>query len=82
MTDAPYKVERPKMKPLPLTTRRRRKASEALLSAKIAIEEVIQRINARQKVAAIKVKGLNAEARMTIRKTKTKWTAAIKLLQL
>jgi hypothetical protein len=46
MTDIPYKVEKLKMKPLLLMTRRKRKASEATLSAKIATRKVIQRTNA------------------------------------
>jgi hypothetical protein len=46
MTSTPYKAERLKTKPLPLMTRRKRKAKEAMLSAKIAIREVIQNTNA------------------------------------
>jgi hypothetical protein len=57
ITDAPYKVERLKIKPLPLMTKRKRKAKEAILSAKIATRKVIQKTNAGQKVVAMKVEG-------------------------
>jgi hypothetical protein len=65
MTDIPCKVERLKTKPLPLMPRRKRRARDA----KIAIKRVIPKINAGQRVVAIKVEGLNAKARTMIRKT-------------
>src|SRR5216684_2414388 len=71
-TDAPYKVERLKTKPLPLIPRRRKKAKNAMLSVKTAIKRAILRPSAGQKVVATKEEDQSIKARMTIRKTVTR----------
>src|SRR5258707_11534353 len=72
MTDAPYKAERLKTKPLPLIPRRRKKAKNVTSSAKTAIKRAILRPSAGQKVAAMKEEDQSVKARTTIRKTVTR----------
>src|SRR5258708_34074845 len=71
-TDAPYKVERAKTKPVPLIPKRKKKAKNPMLSVKTAIKRAILRPSAGQKVVATKEEDQSVKARMTIRKTVTR----------